>query len=253
MFSLDGKTALITGGARGLGKEIATALAQMGSRIVLADVDAKLVEEAASEIASMGVKALGLRMDVTNESEVQHAIRQCEEMFGALDVVVNNAGIVDRVGIEDMSLERWNRLMSINLTGVFLVSKHSARSMITHGVSGSIINMASMSGMIVNVPMEQAAYNTSKAAVIMLTKSCAMEWAEYGIRVNAIAPGYMKTDMTGPDFEPGGVYHHLLEQIPMRRLGLPRELGGLAVWLASEASSYVTGATIPIDGGYTLP
>jgi NAD(P)-dependent dehydrogenase (short-subunit alcohol dehydrogenase family) len=252
MFNLSNKTALITGGARGLGKEMATALAQMGCQLVLGDIDDEGAYKTAQELSQLGTRTLGLKMDVTDEQEVESVIHQTIESFGSLDIVINNAGIVDRVGIEEMTLESWNRTMSINLTGVFLVSKHAARVMIQNAIRGSIINMASMSGYIVNVPMEQAAYNTSKAAVSMLTKSCAVEWAEYGIRVNAIAPGYMKTDMTGPDFEPGGQFYDLLRMIPLRRLGMPCELGGLAIWLASDASSYVTGAVITVDGGYTL-
>ncbi|MCL6444032.1 MAG: glucose 1-dehydrogenase [Alicyclobacillus sp.] len=252
LFRLDGRTAFITGGARGLGKEMAAALAQAGCNVVIGDLSEDSTCSAAEELSRFGTKCIGLRVDVTQEDEVKSAIYKIDEMFGGADIIINNAGIVRRVGIEDMTLEAWNETMNVNLTGVFLVSKYAARSLIAKRKRGSIINIASMSGIIVNTPMEQAAYNTSKAAVIMLTKSCAAEWAEHNIRVNAIAPGYMKTDMTGPDFQPGGQYHSLLEMIPMKRLGLPSELGGLAIWLASDASSYVTGATISIDGGYTL-
>ena len=142
--------------------------------------------------------------------------------------------------------------MDVNVTGVFLVSKYAAQLMIEHQRGGSIINMSSMSAQVVNVPMKQAAYNVSKAAVSMFTKSCAVEWAPYGIRVNALAPGYIRTAMTGPDFEAGGQFEPLLDWIPLKRLGEPADLGGATLWLASDASKYVTGSIVAIDGGYTL-
>ncbi|EPZ47382.1 MULTISPECIES: SDR family NAD(P)-dependent oxidoreductase [Alicyclobacillus] len=254
-FNVSGKTVLITGGARGLGRSYAETFVQHGCNVVLGDVNTEQVKQTAAELQKLAAgetQCIGVGLDVTQEAQVEQVVSDAVQTFGSIDIVVNNAGIVDRVGIEEMTLDAWNRTMGVNLTGVFLVSKHAARAMIERKTRGSIINMASMSGIIVNVPMEQAAYNTSKAAVAMFTKSCAVEWAEYGIRVNAIAPGYMKTDMTGPDFEPGGKYHSLLDMIPMRRLGLPQELNGLALFLASEASSYVTGAVLSVDGGYTL-
>ncbi|GMA62813.1 SDR family oxidoreductase [Alicyclobacillus fastidiosus] len=255
LFDVSGKTVLITGGARGLGRNYGEAFVQHGCHVVLGDIDADLVKQTATELNQLArttATCEGIELDVTNEEQVEAVVRHVVDTYGDIDVVINNAGIVDRVGVEEMTLDAWNRTMGINLTGVFLVSKYVAREMIQRRTKGSIINMASMSGEIVNVPMEQAAYNTSKAAVAMFTKSCAVEWAEYGIRVNAIAPGYMKTDMTGPDFEPGGKFYHLLDAIPMRRLGLPNELSGLALFLASEASSYITGAVMNVDGGYTL-
>jgi NAD(P)-dependent dehydrogenase (short-subunit alcohol dehydrogenase family) len=166
-----------------------------------------------------------------------------------VDIGVCNAGIAFNVPAEDMTLEQWNAMMAVNLTGVFFTAQACAHAMIEQR-SGSIVATASMSGLIVNVPQLQTAYNVSKAGVIMLAKSLAVEWAQYGIRVNAIAPGYMRTDMTAPAFEDparGGIW---LDLTPMKRAGEPPELGGAVVYLASDASSFVTGHTLVVDGGY---
>lgn len=254
MFSLTGRVALVTGGAQGLGESIARRLASSGVQVVICDVNEQGLKAAASRITTEipDVKCATMMCDVANESDVIRTMQAIDTQYGHLDIVINNAGVLERGPIEDMELSAWNRLMAVNVTGVFLVAKHAARLMIKKNIAGSIINMASMSGQVVNVPMKQTAYNVSKAAVAMMTKSCAVEWAEYGIRVNALAPGYIRTAMTGPDFETGGQFQHLLQWIPFKRLGEPDELGGAVVWLASEASSYVTGVVLVIDGGYTL-
>ena len=250
LFSLEGKTALITGGARGLGKAMGEALAQAGANIVIADVEAESAEKAAEELASFGTKTLGLEVDVTNEEQVQKAIERIVSDFSELNVVINNAGICQKISVEEQSLEDWKKTMDVNVNGVFLVSKYAGKQMKAQG-GGSIINMASMSSFIANTEA-QCAYNASKAAVAMMTKCMASEWVNDKIRVNAIAPGYMKTDMTKPIFAPGGELAHVLDMVPMNRLGEPHELGGLAIYLASEASSFVTGSSFIVDGGYTI-
>lgn len=250
LFSLKGKTALITGGARGLGKAMAEALAQSGANIVIADVEASSAEKAAEELSFFGSKTLGLQVDVTDEAQVMSMVDRIVSEFKGLDVVINNAGICQKITIEEQSLEDWKKTMDVNVNGVFLVSKYSAKQMKAQG-SGSIINIASMSSFIANTEA-QSAYNASKAAVAMMTKTMASEWVGDNIRVNAIAPGYMKTDMTKPIFAPGGELAHVLDMVPMKRLGEPHELGGLAIYLASDASSFVTGSSFIIDGGYTI-
>jgi NAD(P)-dependent dehydrogenase (short-subunit alcohol dehydrogenase family) len=252
VFNLKGKTAFVTGGGRGLGKAMASALACHGSNIAIVDQEIELARQTAKEIENeYSVRCDAFCADVTKEAEIEPIMNTVVERFGSIDILLNNAGIVKRVPAEEMKVEDWKAVMEVNLTGVFICAKQAARHMIKQG-SGSIINIASMSGFIVNTPQKQAAYNTSKAAVVMATKSFASEWAEYNIRVNAIAPGYMKTSMAGPEYEPGGEWYHLLEMIPMKRLGKPEELGGLAVFLASDASTYMTGETVVIDGGYTI-
>jgi NAD(P)-dependent dehydrogenase (short-subunit alcohol dehydrogenase family) len=250
LFSLEGKTALITGGARGLGKAMAEALAQVGSNIVIADMEAASAEKAADELASFGTKTLGLEVDVTNEAQVHKAIDRVVSDFKELNIVINNAGICQKIKVENQSLEDWKKTMDVNVNGVFLISKYAGKQMKAQG-GGSIINIASMSSFIANTEA-QCAYNASKAAVAMMTKCMASEWVNDNIRVNAIAPGYMKTDMTKPIFAPGGELAHVLDMVPMNRLGEPHELGGLAIYLASEASSFVTGSSFIVDGGYTI-
>ncbi|MGE8080325.1 SDR family NAD(P)-dependent oxidoreductase [Peribacillus loiseleuriae] len=250
LFSLKGKTALVTGGARGLGKAMAEALAQVGANIIIADMELASAQQAAKELASFGGKTLGLQVDVTSEEQVRAMVDQIVGEFNELNVVINNAGICQKITVEEQSLEDWKKTMDVNVNGVFLVSKYSGKQMKVQG-GGSIINMASMSSFIANTEA-QCAYNASKAAVDMMTKCMASEWAGNNIRVNAIAPGYMKTEMTKPIFAPGGELAHVLDLVPLKRLGEPHELGGLAIYLASDASTFATGSTFIVDGGYTI-
>ncbi|MFJ5623630.1 SDR family NAD(P)-dependent oxidoreductase [Peribacillus loiseleuriae] len=250
LFSLKGKTALVTGGARGLGKAMAEALAQVGANIIIADMELTSAQQAAKELASFGGKTLGLQVDVTSEEQVRAMVDQIVGEFNELNVVINNAGICQKITVEEQSLEDWKKTMDVNVNGVFLVSKYSGKQMKVQG-GGSIINMASMSSFIANTEA-QCAYNASKAAVDMMTKCMASEWAGNNIRVNAIAPGYMKTEMTKPIFAPGGELAHVLDLVPLKRLGEPHELGGLAIYLASDASTFATGSTFIVDGGYTI-
>ncbi|MFZ0710171.1 MAG: glucose 1-dehydrogenase [Terrimicrobiaceae bacterium] len=251
-FSLKDKVTIMTGGARGLGKAMALSLAQAGSHIVIVDLDLETAQQTADAIAAEGVRTLALKVDVTNQADAERMADEVVGRFGRIDVLFNNAGIAQWVNAEEMSLEDWRRIMSVNLDSVFIVSKAVGKVMIRQQ-GGSIVNTSSMSGVIVNTPQCQAAYNVSKAGVIMLTKSLAFEWAKHNIRVNTIAPGYMETEM----IEQFRAEHK--EKIdlwtsltPMNRMGRPHELGGLAVYLASEASSYVTGAVCLIDGGYSI-
>ncbi|MGX2961830.1 SDR family NAD(P)-dependent oxidoreductase [Peribacillus sp. JNUCC 23] len=250
LFSLKGKTALVTGGARGLGKAMAEALAQVGANIIIADMELASAQQTAKELALFGGRTLGLQVDVTSEEQVRAMVDQIVGEFNELNVVINNAGICQKITVEEQSLEDWKKTMDVNVNGVFLVSKYSGKQMKVQG-GGSIINMASMSSFIANTEA-QCAYNASKAAVDMMTKCMASEWAGNNIRVNAIAPGYMKTEMTKPIFAPGGELAHVLDLVPLKRLGEPHELGGLAIYLASDASTFATGSTFIVDGGYTI-
>lgn len=251
-FSLKDKVSIMTGGARGLGKAMAQSLAQAGSDIVIVDLDLETAQKTANALASEGVRALALKVDVTNPEEAEQMADEVVRKFGRIDVLFNNAGIAQWVNAEEMSLEDWKRMMSVNLDSVFIMSKAVGKIMIKQQM-GSIVNTSSMSGVIVNTPQRQAAYNVSKAGVIMLTKSLAVEWAKHNIRVNTIAPGYMETELVeqfrAEHKETMDLWTNLT---PMNRMGRPYELGGLAVYLASEASSYVTGAVCLIDGGYSI-
>ncbi|MCC6444782.1 MAG: glucose 1-dehydrogenase [Armatimonadetes bacterium] len=250
-FSLKGRCSIVTGAAMGLGKAMAHALADAGSHIVIADIAAGAAA-AAAEFRQKGVRALAVRADVTNPEDARRLADAALEAFGRIDVLINNAGICKHEKAEDIKLEDWQAVLDVNLNGVFIVSQAVGRVMIGQK-KGSIINIASMSGLVVNTPQCQCSYNASKAGVIMLTKSLASEWAQHNIRVNAIAPGYMKTELTRPYFERGGeMVRRWLDLSPMQRPGTPDELEGIALYLASEASSFTTGAVFVIDGGYTI-
>lgn len=251
-FRLDGKVAIVTGGAMGLGQAMATALAQAGADIVIADIQEEVAKETATTIhETEGVKATSLKVDVTNPDDVQKMVDDVVDEFGKIDILINNAGMTINAKAEEMTYEQWNKVINLNLNGVFLVAQAVGRQMIKQG-HGNIINTSSMSGIIANKPQEQCSYNASKAGVIMLTKSLAMEWSKYNIKVNTIAPGYMKTELTKPFFEQGGaMIDDWMGFTPMGRPGLPEELGGIVVYLASEASSFAQGGVFTIDGGYT--
>jgi NAD(P)-dependent dehydrogenase (short-subunit alcohol dehydrogenase family) len=215
------------------------------------DRDEATLGDAVAALSAAGIEARSIVGDVTQPADTVRATTQMRDLWGRVDIGVCNAGIALDVPAEDMTLEQWNAVMAVNLTGVFFTAQACARPMIDQH-AGSIVVIASMSGLIVNVPQLQTAYNVSKAGAIMVTKSLAVEWARYGIRVNAIAPGYMRTAMTGASFEDparGGIW---LDLTPLKRPGEPHELGGAVVYLASAASSFMTGHTLVVDGGYVV-
>jgi len=250
LFRLDGEKALVTGGGRGLGKEMAIALAEAGADVAVVQRRLEEGEETAAEIKKLGRQAIALRGDVSKEEDVQKTVKAIMEKFGKIDTLVCNAGIAQWAPAEDMTLEEWQKMIDIDLTGVFLCCKWVGREMIKQK-KGSIINISSMSGYIVNIPQKQCHYNAAKAGVHHLTKSLAVEWAPYNIRVNAICPGYMMTPLlTLADKK---ILDEWASYTAMKRIADPSEIKGLCVFLASKASSYITGASILIDGGYTLP
>lgn len=250
-FNLQSRCSIITGAATGLGKAMAEALAEAGSHIVIADMNKSAAEQTAEELRRKRVEVVAVEADVRSEADAARVVEQSLERFGRIDVLVNNAGIVRNAKAEEMSLEDWRAVLDINLTGVFVMSQAVGREMIRKQ-SGSIINISSMSGIVANTPQCQSAYNASKAGVIALTKSLAGEWAPHGIRVNTIAPGYMRTELTRKFFEDGGgMTERWMQMTPMGRPGNPEELGGIVVYLASDASSFATGGVFTIDGGYT--
>jgi NAD(P)-dependent dehydrogenase (short-subunit alcohol dehydrogenase family) len=251
-FSLRGKVAFVTGGARGIGGEMLDALAAAGAEVVALDILEDLAKETAAAVGRRrGVRSAGFRVDVTDAEDVARAFALAEREVGVPDVLVAAAGIVENVPAEETTATGWRRTMEVNVNGVFFAAQAAGRSMIARR-RGSIITIASMSGFIVNRPQPQAAYNASKAAVIQMTRSLATEWAPYNVRVNAIAPGYIRTWLTeklfvdAPDLPQ--IWAHYT---PMGRMGETRELRGPVVYLASDASSYATGSTLIVDGGYT--
>lgn len=250
-FSLAGQVGVVTGGGQGLGKVFCHAFAEAGADLVVAEINPETGPVTVEEIRARVGRALFVETDVRQRASVQTMVDRALAEFGRIDFLMNNAGIVIWAEAENVTEEDWRDVIDVNLNGLFFCCQAVGRHMIERR-QGRIINIASMSGLIVNRPQCQASYNTSKAAVIQLTKSLAAEWAKYNIRVNAIAPGYMGTPMARPFFDDPQYGGQWIKDIPMKRPGDPVELGPLAVFLASEASSYVTGATIVIDGGFTL-
>lgn len=248
---LDGKKAFITGGARGIGKSISFAIAEAGADVAIVDIDITEAEKTARLIgAETGVKTVAIKTDITDPLQVERMIQEILTVFGRLDIAFCNAGIAVNAPAEEITLEQWTKVVNVNLTGTFLTAQAAGRIMIRQG-GGSIINTASMSGHIVNIPQPQCAYNAAKAGVIQLTKSLAVEWALKNVRVNSISPGYIGTELitNAPDLKPLIVQWE--KTIPMRRLGRPDELQAIAVYLASDASTYTTGSDFVIDGAFT--
>ncbi len=250
MFDLKGEKAIVTGGGQGLGREMALALAEAGADVAVVQRRVEVAEQTAEEIRKLGRDSFAMKVDVRKAEDIRNMVAAAKDRFGKIDILINNAGIAHHVPAEELSEEDWDRMIDINLKGVFLGSQMVGREMIKQR-KGSIINIASISGFIVNRPQPQAHYNTAKAGIIMLTKNLAVEWAKYNIRVNAIAPGYIKTPLLAQNLGPGKIGEEWVKLTPMGRLGEPFELKGLALFLASKASSFVTGTTIVIDGGYT--
>lgn len=250
LFDLTGKTALVTGASTGIGKKVAEAYLQAGARVAVAARHPDALETVAAELDSMGGAVLPIACDVTQPDQVTRMVERVTAELGGIDVAVCNAGIINLTPLLDMSPEEFHTIQATNVTGVFLTAQAAARAMVTQGRGGSIINTASMSGHIINIPQPAGHYCTSKAAVIHLTKAMAVEFARHNIRVNSISPGYIRTELV----EPMAEYHRLWEpKIPLGRIGRPDELTGLYLYLASAASSYMTGSDVVIDGGYTCP
>ncbi len=250
MFDLTGEKAIVTGGGQGLGREMAMALAEAGADVAVVQRRVEVAEKTAEEIRTLGRDAIALQVDVSKSSDVQRMVDAVMERFGQIDILINNAGISGKSpSALDVTEELWDTTMNIHLKGTLLCSQAAGREMVKRK-KGSIINMSSISGFIVNRPQNQISYNTAKAAVAHFTKTLAMELVQYNIRVNAIAPGYMRTPMTGPSLasERAEVWRELT---PMGRVGEAQEIKGPALFLASSASSYITGTVIKIDGGYT--
>lgn len=248
---LDGKKGFVTGGARGIGKSTATAFAEAGADVAIIDVDFAEAEKTAADIAGeTGRKVIAIKTDCTDPKQVEDMVLQVTKELGGLDFCHNNAGICINVPAEEMTFEQWNKVINVNLNGIFLTDIAAGKYMLAHG-GGSIINTASMSAHIVNVPQPQCAYNASKAAVIQLTKSLAIEWAKRGVRVNSLSPGYIGTELTlnSPTLIP--LIEKWNEMAPLGRMGKPEELAAICVYLAGDASSFTTGADFVVDGAFT--
>jgi NAD(P)-dependent dehydrogenase (short-subunit alcohol dehydrogenase family) len=250
-LDLDGEIAIVTGGARGIGFESAKALGSCGANVVLVDLDQAALDAAAGLLTEAGITRVSTRqIDVTDPSAVEAAATDLAAQFGKIDILVNSAGIARLNSALDTPDEEWRLVMDVNVNGVYWASRAFGRHMVAKG-KGSIVNLGSMSGLIVNRPQNAASYMVSKGAVHMLTKALAVEWAPLGVRVNALAPGYVATDMTLKMRDRPELFNVWMDMTPMARCGEPQEIASAILFLASPASSYVTGAILSIDGGYT--
>ncbi|MFI7536010.1 SDR family NAD(P)-dependent oxidoreductase [Streptosporangium sp. NPDC049376] len=248
-FSLQGKVAVVTGASRGIGRALAQALGEAGAAVAVTARTVEAAERAAGELQASGITALPVGLEVTDPVQVDRMVELVGERLGPIDVLVNNAGISIGRAALDTPDELWREVLATNLDGVWYCSKAVGARMAERG-GGSIVNIGSMSAMIVNRPRWQPAYLASKAAVHQLTKALAAEWAPYGIRVNALAPGYILTEASPVD-QPE-YREWCVEPAAMKRYGLPEELGPAVVFLAGQASSFMTGSVVVIDGGFTL-
>ncbi len=249
---LDGRVAVITGAGQGIGAACAVALGEAGAKLIVAEIVPDRAEACVAELTAKGMQAEAAPLDVTKSADVEKVAAEVVDRHGRVDILVNNAGVAQsNVRAEDTSDELWRFHMDVNLDGVFWCCRAFGQRMLEQG-SGSIVNIGSMSGLIVNKPQPQSFYNASKAAVHHLTKSLAAEWASRGVRVNAVAPTYIETALTSFGIKENPEMHKLwLEMTPMGRIGQPEEIASVVHFLASDAASLVTGAIIVADGGYS--
>jgi NAD(P)-dependent dehydrogenase (short-subunit alcohol dehydrogenase family) len=252
LFDLSGRTALVTGGSRGLGLQIARALGEAGAKVMLSARKEGELEEAAAELQSAGIDARWIAADCAKEDDIRRLAEQTMERIGDVDILVNNAGAAWGAPAEDYPVEAWDKVMNLNVRGYFILSQHLARKSMIPRKKGHIINVASIAGLGGNPPeMQTLAYNTSKGAVITFTQALACEWGRYGINVNAICPGFFPSKMTRGTLERLGE-DKLAEHAPLRRLGDDEDLKGISLLFASDAGKHITGQWLAVDGGVSV-
>jgi gluconate 5-dehydrogenase len=252
LFDLSGRVALVTGGGRGLGEQIATGLAQAGASVAVASRRVEACDAVAAELAAFGVRTLALKMDVASEDDVRAAVQRIEDELGPVDLLVNNSGTSWGAPAAEMPLAAWHKVMEVNATGAFLCSREVGSRLISRGSPGAILNVASISGLQGSPPevLDAVGYSASKGALIAMTRDLAVKWARHGIRVNAVAPGFFRTTMTEVVLDHAG--DRVARHLPLGRIGAEDELMGAAVFLLSPAASYVTGQVLAVDGGMTV-
>lgn len=251
LFSIENKVAIITGASSGLGVTFANALADAGAKVILAARRKDLLDQLVEKLQTTGKEAMAVACDVTREDDVTRLVDTAMENYGQVEILVNNAGIANSVPAENETADQFRQVVDVNLTGSFLCARQCGAVMLEAG-KGSIINIASMMGLVGIGQIPQSAYNASKGAVINMTRELAAQWARRGIRVNALAPGWFPSEMTNDLFESEEAVRFLRRKTPMGRTGNPSELIGPLLLLASDASSFMTGQTLVVDGGWTI-
>jgi len=247
LFRLDGKTAIVTGGGRGLGAQIAESYAEAGANVVVCSRSLESCEEMSTQLKTLGVESLAYKCDVTDPVQVKEVVDGTRERFGRIDILVNNSGASWAAPAEEMPIEAWEKVLNVNVTGTFLMSRETGKVMISQK-GGKIINISSIAGFGGTHPfMQTIGYNTSKGAVMTFTKDLAVKWGRHGINVNAIAPGFFPTKMSKVLIERGKDF--IMESTPLVRLGNNSDLKGAALFLAAPASDYITGDILTVDGG----
>jgi NAD(P)-dependent dehydrogenase (short-subunit alcohol dehydrogenase family) len=250
LFDLTGKTALVTGGSRGLGLQMAHALGEAGASVVLSSRKAADLEEAAAELQAAGITARWIAADASKEADIQKLASEALQRMGHIDILVNNAGATWGATAEDHPIEAWDKVMNLNIRGIFMLTQLIGKHSMIPRKQGRVISVASIAGLAGNSPgtMKTLAYNTSKAALINFTRTLAGEWGEYGITVNAIAPGFFPSKMTKGVLQQFGV-DNIVARAPLKRMGDDEDLKGVTLLFASDAGKHITGQTIPVDGG----
>ena len=259
LFKLDDRVAIVTGAGRGIGRTLAHALAEAGAHVAVAEFMPENGKRVVKEIQTIGKRAMSIQTDVSDYESVAKMVDSVYKEFGRIDILVNNAGVVYKpvdsggasIPTEDVSPDNWEQVIQVNLCGVFYCAQLVGKMMIKQG-SGNIVNIASMSAFVANLGRHNNAYCAAKGGVVMFTRQLAADWAAYGIRVNGIAPGYIRTEIGAGPLEEPALKELIPKMTPMTRAGVPEDLKGLVVFLSSDASGYLTGQTIIIDGGYTL-